>query len=522
VDIPSLFLPAIALYPEIHYRFCYFPFSRYYRRQPEILSDAPHRLEPGQDLPVLLLIKDAHLFPLELQEVELQARCRDRVLTKIVKIGERLGSHWWHRVEWIQLPDESPAEWEISTIWQIRLKGREYRIINDNLPGLSHAPLKVRQSGHPLPRLSGWRFGDLHAHTNATEDQVEFGAPLEVYPDLGQAQGLSFAFAADHAYDLDDLPDSYLGCDPELRKFRARAEQIAALNRRFQGQFALLPGFELTVANHRRRNVHLLMLGQTELLPGSGDSAEKWRRVKTELSIAKALEKLSPGALALAAHPNAAPPFLQRLLLGRGRWEEADLLLEGLSGLQIWNGESGGDFLAGAKQWTDGLLAGRRWKIIAGSDAHGNFSRYRQVGFPMIRLEESDRHVFGTVRTGVYCPEGPSSESVLDRLKFGRSFISDGPFGDLEVTRPDLGEPSIKAIALSTSEFGALCEIRILRGIKGAASEGFLLNETSSPAERWERMIPLQAKEGYLRMEVRTDLGKTCLTNPVYLSDPPP
>lgn len=522
MDLPSLIWPAIALYPEIHYRFRFFPFSRYYRRRPEILSDAPHRLEPGQDLPVLLLIKDAHLFPFELQEVQLQARCRDRLLTRVIGLNETIQSRLWHRVERLSLPDESPAEWEISSIWQIRLNSRQCRIVNDNLPGLSHTPLKVVQSGHPLPRLPGWHFGDLHAHTFFTEDQVEFGAPLAAYPELGHAQGLSFAFAADHAYDLDDPPNSYFVRDPELRKFHARAEELASLNERFRDQFVLLPGFELTVANHRGRNVHLLMLGQTEFLPGSGDSAEKWLRTKSELSVGRALARLTPGALAFAAHPASHPPLLQRLLLGRGRWEGADLQNDELCGLQVWNGEPSEDFQAALNAWRDGLLEGRRWKIIAGSDAHGNFNRYRQIGFPMIRLEEADRHVFGTVRTGVYCPEGVKAEILLHHLRHGRSFISDGPFADIEIARSGEDAVTARAVALSTSEFGALNEIKILWGKSGAPSERILLKENAQQRERWGGVIPLEEKEGYLRLEVKTDAGRRCLTNPIYFSVPPP
>ena len=50
-----LIFPIIG-YLEIHYRLKYFPFSRYFKREPEIYADAPYRVEPAQDLPISLII----------------------------------------------------------------------------------------------------------------------------------------------------------------------------------------------------------------------------------------------------------------------------------------------------------------------------------------------------------------------------------------------------------------------------------------------------------------------------------
>ena len=87
--LPGL-IPALALYPEIHYRFKYFPFSRYWRRTPEIIADAPCRLEPGQPLPLLFIVKCAHRFPLRLERIDIEARVRDRVVRKAIVVGEAL------------------------------------------------------------------------------------------------------------------------------------------------------------------------------------------------------------------------------------------------------------------------------------------------------------------------------------------------------------------------------------------------------------------------------------------------
>ena len=52
----------VVLYAEVHYKF---PpgFSLLHTDYPEIIADLPWRVEPGQDIPILCLIKDAHNTP---------------------------------------------------------------------------------------------------------------------------------------------------------------------------------------------------------------------------------------------------------------------------------------------------------------------------------------------------------------------------------------------------------------------------------------------------------------------------
>jgi len=517
-NLTPFLLPFIALYPEIHYRFPTFPFSRYYRRHPEIISDAPHRLEPGQALPILLLIKDADRFPLTIDGVYIEARGGDGTLSRYIDFGgEMIGKRWWHHIEWLELPDESPCKWEVRVTWRIRIGKRRFVIRNDNLPGLSHAPLTVLQSGQALPRAESWIFGDLHAHTAYTEDQVEFGAPLLAYPALGGAQGLTFAFAADHSYDLDKQLGSFTSKDPGLLRFNYRNAEISELNAENAGRFILLPGFELSVANVRRKNVHLLLLNQRHFIPGSGDSAERWFRRRSELPIHAALERQDDHALAVAAHPKMNPPWLQRRLLGRGHWESEDLESEGLFGLQIWNGKQSADFRRGLECWIEGLLSGKRWKIVAGSDAHGNFNRYRQVGFPMLKLLEAETQIFGSVRTGIHLGGALNVENLIEGLRSGRSLVTDGPFADLVVRGLAEGSSEAFIVARSTPEFGPLSGLKLYRGKPGKENEQLLLEEDFHAEYSREISVPVQGTGGYLRLEVAASRGRLCLTNPVYL-----
>ena len=69
ITLPLAF-PLFFLYTEIHYRFP-FIFSRYFKKEPEILADIPHRINPSMKIPVMLLIKDADKYPVELNNINI-------------------------------------------------------------------------------------------------------------------------------------------------------------------------------------------------------------------------------------------------------------------------------------------------------------------------------------------------------------------------------------------------------------------------------------------------------------------
>jgi len=517
-DFTHELLPLVVLYPEIHYRFRAFQFSRYFRRHPEILSDVPRRLDPGKALPVLLIVKDADRFPVTLISVSINAEANGRTFSRIIQFNkETVNKRWWHYIEQFDLPDESPCDWKVTLSWTVEINGKSITFINDNYPGFPARQFTVRQSGERLPGEDDWIFGDLHVHTAFTEDQVEFGAPLSAYPILGSAAGFSFTMVADHSYDLDDLPGSFIEPDPNLNRFKARNAQIRRLNDEHNDRFCILPGFELSTGNSRGRNVHLLMLNQMSFLPGSGDAAERWLQTRPELSISQAIEKMDADALAIAAHPLAKTPLLQKLLLRRGDWEESDYSHERLSGLQIWNGVNGGELEKGLTRWVAGLLAGRKWKIFAGSDAHGNFNRHIKVATPMLTLAECDNQRFGEVWTGVKVSSPLSSDSLTNALQTNPSLISNGPFAIAEKIDTSGSSSIVKVRASSSVEFGALSSVKVYSGKAGESEERLIYDEQPKGAHYAEFEIDLNQPPDYVRVSTSTSLEKQAHTNPFYL-----
>jgi len=69
--------------------------------------------------------------------------------------------------------------------------------------------VKVRHGDAPLPRFdSRWVYGDLHYHSQGTDNEGESGLPYRPVLQTMKAMGLDFVFATEHASDSDQLTDT--------------------------------------------------------------------------------------------------------------------------------------------------------------------------------------------------------------------------------------------------------------------------------------------------------------------------
>ena len=525
----------ILLYAETHYKFKGI-YSRFFKREPEIVADAPTRIEPGDAIPVLVLIKDAHRFPIQLVTVTIELKHNNALLLiRNYSINISIDSdRFWHRIFYIEPLNGVFGIVELDVSFKIKITGKNKKYNNDNYRISSHQPLSVYLAKDPLPRFENWFFGDFHYHSNYTEDQVEFGAPLPATVEMARAMGLSFFAVTDHSYDLDDSEDSWVINDPNLKKWKSLWDEVDELNAKFS-DFVILPGEEVSAGNSRNRNVHLLIINDRKFYPGKGDSAECWFRTKPDLSIANILDEIETETLALAGHPEMGFPFLQWLLIRRGSWDFSDYLHPNLHGLQLWNGELDHSFYSGSKNWVRMLLEGKRKTIVAGNDAHGNFNRFRQIGFPFFTMRETQGQLFGKMRTGVKVNGKISVSKIIGLVKNGRVQITTGPVVELMVFN-EIGEAAglggeisgrefqIVCKAKSSSEFGILFLLNICLGEMDKKLERELLTKKDfdSPyhAEIKAELRDLSAKN-YIRVEVtaRMDDGSfsRCFTNPIWL-----
>jgi hypothetical protein len=525
------------LYVETHFRIGRMP-SRYFKKMPEILFDLPHRIGPDQDLPLLLFIKDAHLYPVELLRLEITLkRAGETLFSYSTGLGEEevRQPFWWRSFSLPLRIEEGAVEAEPILIG--RRNGQDFAVRVDNYPTLSQAPLKLWIDGNGLPGRELWSFGDLHYHSHLTSDQVEFGAPPEAAALVADAMGLEFLAVTDHSYDLDDCWDDYLRRDASLEKW----QWLQEFTRRWNGEKnnpVIIPGEELSAGNSRGRTVHFLLLNEPLFFPGWGDSAEKWFQTRPQWSIGKVLERLGEKSLAFAGHAESRPPRLQRLFLGRDHWRPADYEHPRLNGVQMWNSLHDASFERGLATWRRLLLSGRRPVLIGGNDAHGDFGRWRQVTIPHLSLQEKEEHLFGQIRTGILRPEGKVDlDAVLQALRGGRCMITSGPSAWMALIDETGQECSIGSTCLkkpqrlliragSSSAYGPLTSFGLCIGDLAQKQE-IRKPLPMGPADSMQLEMALPANElpgrGYLRLEVTSERDGhlyRCFTNPVYLNWP--
>jgi hypothetical protein len=532
--IPELLPVFPVLYAEIHYTLK--GFSLIFRRRPEIVCDAPYRIEPGNPIPVLILIRDAHRFPVRLHSIGARIEYPGGgVENRTVWDGQQdVEERSWHRV--IELLPKAGFSGTALIEMSVRISRRGGKtvktITTHNYPRLKPRPLSVLVAKEPLPRPGGCVFADLHHHSEFTSDQVEYGAPLEATAAIAPAMGLSAAAVTDHSYDLDDSDQSFKTKDPELARWKTMRASCGAVEKRTG--FVLLPGEELSCGNARGRNVHLLLLDNKTFIPGSGDSAEVWFKTRPDRTLREVLDGKEPGTLAYAAHPEHEFHFLQRLLLGRDRWEGEDYRHPGLNGLEILNGPPDRAYLLGLRRWIRMLLEGRRVFLIAGNDAHGAYNRTFQLGLPWIYIKENGCYLFGKSRTGLLINGKPDRESVLEALSAGRTFITTGPAMTIEV-RNETGDSariggsirgkhfSLTVEAMTSEEFGPFDHGRLWLGDLSSREEKpwieFKVPETENHFVKKFEMENLKT-DVYIRGIAVTRPGKGtcfCLTNPIWI-----
>ena len=208
---------------------------------------------------------------------------------------------------------------ECNVLFELNHNNQKRFYNNDNHRTSSHNSLKIFISSTQLPKFDNLYLGDCHSHSNYTDDQVEFGAPIKASIHLCRSLGLSFFCATDHSYDLDDTEGDYLSNDPNLFKWKSLQQEVDILNSS-QQNFSVVRGEEVTCRNFTNQNVHLILLGNRKFFSGKGDGAEQWFKTQSEYSTDEIIDKKESSTLAYAAHPSESVSLLQRLLLNRGKW----------------------------------------------------------------------------------------------------------------------------------------------------------------------------------------------------------
>ncbi len=532
------FIPIYFLYAEIHYKL-FGVFNLLWHKFPEIIADVPFRVEPDTHIPVFCFIKDADLFPVILNRIDIELIYSDNSIEKLIfpfpalKVREKS----WKKVFFVKPKEGFSGLLKINVCFSITSDNKEYYFKNDNYKKTTHCHFDVFIANENFPSFNDCIYGDLHFHSDLTSSIVEFGAPIDAAGKAASSIGLDFFVAADHSYCFENInygqSFNYISDD----KWETAKKNEAELNKQTSASneknVIIFQGEEVTCANSKNKNIHLILFNYDKFVHGSGDSAKDWFNNNPDNNLKDILDKIDKSALAFAAHPAVKYNFFEKLLFRRSKWTDADYLHKNLTGLQILNGVVDSSFFKGVKKWTEILLKGEKKFIAAGSDAHGNFNRFRQFGLPLINMKESKLNIFGNVRTGVFIDGDLTRENIIAGLKKGAYFITNGPAVKFTVKneKNETAMPgeSIKGKNLylsfeikSNSEFGKIKEINIFIGDLDSRKEFIYktiknLYEFSSKDE-----IKLFASSDnyYIRITASTKKKKKnyiCFTNPIWV-----
>jgi hypothetical protein len=510
----DLFPLLVLGYAEIHYHLPWL-YPLYFRRQPEIIADLPHTLDQSRSrkLPLLIIIKDAHLYPITLHRISITISQKNLPdLKQNLDINENIDSPWFSRIYQIDISQFEPDN-EISSLvkFQFKCRNKNISVINDNYKGLSSRPFRTWLASKAYNIPPGWFAGDPHYHSNFTSDQVEFGADIKSTRTMAIAQGLSWFFVTDHSYDLDDRLDDYTKNDPNLPKWKMMTDECRQLD---STSCRIIPGEEVSIGNHKNKNVHLLVLNHPLFIAGHGDSAEVWGKNKPQ-NLLKDIPKLhTEDNLFIAAHPLDKVTLAQKITLNRGNWQLKDYQNANINLLQLINSSDPIQIEKSINIWKKYLLQGEKLFILAGNDAHGNFNIMRQIKYPFTFLFSNSKQIFGKWITIFMAPQN----EPLPALKAGRMIVSDGPFLSFNITQLDkiwqigdtcpLKHGTVEYDARTTAQFGEIMTIYCHRGDLDTGSE--FRFPLACPVN-----IALPA-HGYIRLSLITKKGCQAFTNPVF------
>jgi histidinol phosphatase-like PHP family hydrolase len=533
---PIDFVCPLLLYAETHFRFFKgFP-SLLYQKDPEILFDCPRRIDPGKDLPIILIINDLQGLFINIDELSFA----------VSKPGLPIKLHTFSNIEKSEIPHPfsniqktylffldrkslPDSQIYINCKIAVSINGHKKEILNDNFRTSSKAPLSCFVSKKYLPGKEFCFSGDMHFHSQYSRSHVEFGPPLKTVDLIAKASGLDFVAITDHSYDLAGKMDNYLLEDPTLKRWNSFQEQIQIKNY----STLLIPGEEISCLNDANEVVHLCGIGISEYIPGSMDGARRKKLFTSQLNIKQSVTKINEqGGLAYAAHPGSKKSLLQLLFLNRGTWSGSDIINNSINGVQAFNGSFKQAWERGKQLWICALMRGKKIPFLAGNDAHGDFNRYRAIKVPFLSIFENFNRYLGYGKTGVYASSCTQQE-IIEAVRSGKTFITNGPYlsicYDNEPTNIAISNIKISTSnnfsvhAISTEEFGKITSIALFGYQRGNDNETMLFSKTYDD-EKFEILEQFKLDSSgeilYIRAETKSRKNDSAIceayTSPCY------
>jgi len=492
-------------------------------QQKDFVIDAPWRIEPGKDIPLLLLIHDANLNAYPLDKIEVKDSLSGIVIYTFDYSGDTcnlglfsgfklIDEHLWYEIKSLD-PDLFWKD-DNDTI-HINVRMHVKRICGSAF-GESDVTedLMIKIDNKNLPKFNDWYCGDTHYHSIYTDTSWagvygELGAPINATIEAGNALGMDWVIVTDHSNSL-TINENWEEFVSDCNNFNK-----------------CLVGEEINCdygSGNENRNHYLgynLINFQEDINPGSlGTLGIPETRSCEEIINNINLE----GGFGYVAHPYDS-------LLGGlafGQWSDYSLLF---TGLEIWN-EAIIDNVnnelrldKGLNKWKELILGGRKVFISAGSDAHGHFN-FKEDYLTGVKSETG----FGRAMTCCHSQYNPQDQefkqSIFSALKNGNCYLGNngalnlfvitGFNGELKIT--NLGE-EVDVIdgtlvgVFSTYDAIDDCTLKVYKGVIGEQEN--LIAEGLSALEIGD----FPTSNSYYRAEcISPDNKSRIYTNPIWVN----
>ena len=176
------------------------------------------------------------------------------------------------------------------------------------------------------------------------------------------------------------------------------------------------------------------------------------------------------------------------------------------------------------------LVSRKKYGIVAGNDAHGNFNSFRQVKIPLLKMDYHREHLFGEARTAVRSPS-LNRKDILRSIREHRCLISTGPFLNLEIHHGEqvagIGDmvrikdkSIIRITGISTAEYGPWQSVQMVLGNYQKKREIKKKIDIPLNNHQFAEKITLSDQPDYIRLGGFTRSGDRtyfCLTNPIWM-----
>jgi len=449
----------------------------------EFFADAPHRIEPGKNIPLVAGIHDADewLQSFTLQGIDIiDHKTGSKVLVE--EFNEFIDDNLWYKNY-----DLDPLLFDRTDgMASIDVKFRIESWFDYTAPTIN-----VKTSPTSLPSWAGWYAGDAHVHSSMTESGGvagiggEFGAPVDVIASSAKAMGLDWVILTDHSYDISPFPDEWNTYKGYCVGETITNEFVCMLGEEItcQDEFGVVEPFEPAS--------HYLAYG----ISSPVKAPDWWGRDNNPTQQGAIIDvRDNKGGIGFIAHPFAQP------------WDWENWNPIGYTGIEIWNGGFDSSDQRAVEKWDELLGQGKKVFGIGNSDAHDLAS------------------IGSEVRNYVYLGDEDLTESnIIKALKNGRFIVTNGPLLSFTAGNHIVGDDcficgnrlNLNIKWKSTVEYGAVTKITLF--MNGVIVPGYPVDVNSYEGMRSEIVELPSTDLSYFRVQCETSSGRKAYTNPIWI-----